>query len=400
VRRSLAILLVATLIAACSPQPSATASAPPGSLQGPTSTPTASPVSSPSEAPSLGPGAWVESYSSDLAVLDDIVAGPQGLIAAGCTSDASGTCLQALLLTSPDGVAWTTANLDGAAHTLISRLRWVGDRLFALGYRIDDQAQRVDSVVWDSLDGRSWAGVPSASSKSRVVTDIVASPTGNLAVGINAPYASEGFGFIVWDVAPDGAFSEPRDVRAPNGPPLAGAAWVGDRFLAWGLGGPLGEVQVNTFLSSPDGKAWTVVPEVAAFRGSAVSQVIADGAGLVAVGSTDGQPSLPRAWTSSDGTAWQAAEVPADPGAMDNVNVEGSELVARGMGPAGTQERPMTWTSIDGEVWTLLPAGEDMPDLAGFRALDRAVLGGRACAAGTFYGDPQRPEPRAAIYCR
>lgn len=399
-RRSLAVLLIATLIAACSPKPSATTSAPSGSLPSPTSTPAVSPVSSPAEAPSLGPAAWAEAYRSDLAVLDDVVAGPLGLIAGGCNADASGTCLQALLLTSPDGVTWTTVDLDGAAHTLISRMRRVGHRLFALGYRIDDQAQTVDAVVWMSLDGRSWARVPSASSKSRVITDIVASPAGDLAVGINAPYASEGFGFVVWDVGPDGTFSAPRDVRAPNGPPVAGAAWAGDRFLAWGLGGPLGEVQVNTFLSSPDGKAWTVLPEVAAFRGSAVSQLIAAGAGLVAVGYTDGQPSLPRAWMSNNGTAWLQAEVPPDPGVMFTVNLEGSQLVARGMGPAGTQERPMTWTSIDGAVWTLLPAGEDMPDLAGFRALNRAVLGGRACAAGTFYGDPRRPAPRAAIYCR
>src|SRR5437762_3450108 len=89
--------------------------------------------------------------------------------------------------------------------------------------------------------------------------------------------------------------------------------------------------------------------------------------------------------SASPGTAWQQAEVPADPGDMYAVNLEGSQLVAHGREPSGTQERPMTWTSIDGGVWTLLPAGAEMPDLAGFSALSRAVVGGRACAAGTFY---------------
>jgi len=398
-RRTLAVLLVATLVAACSPQPSASTAAPSGSLPGPSTTPAVSPVASPSEAPSLAPAAWVEAFSSDLAILDDVVAGPQGLIAGGCTSDAHGTCLEALLLTSPDGASWTPVELDGAANTLISRLRRIGDRLFTLGYRIDDRALSVDSVVWVSLDGRSWSRVPSASSNSRVITDVISSPTGNLAVGINAPYASEGFGFVVWDVGPDGAFSKPRDVQVANGP-VSAAAWTGNRFLTWGLGGPLGEVQLNTFMSSPDGKAWTVLPEIAAFRGSTVIQLVATGTRLVAVGYTDGQPSLPRAWTSSDGTAWKAAEVPPDPGAMYTINVEGSQLVARGREPVGTKERPMTWTSIDGAVWTLLPAGEDMPDLAAFSGLSRAVAGGRACTAGTFYGEPQGPGPRAAIYCR
>jgi hypothetical protein len=322
------------------------------------------------------------------------------MIAVGCMTDADGNCLRALLLTSPDGASWTQLDLEGAADAVISRVSRVGDRLLALGYRIDNQGKTVDAVVWASLDGRSWSIVPSASFTSRVINDIIDSPLGTLAIGINAPYASEGFGFVVWDVAPDGSFGRSRDVHPTDGPAyVAGAAWTGDRFLALGLGGPLGEVPLTTLMASADGKAWTVLPEIPAFHGSSVSQLTSIGDRLVAVG-YEGQPTSPRAWISVDGTRWEAADVPPEAGAMYTVNVEGSELVARGREPSGTEERPVTWTSIDGEVWTRLPAGEDMPDLAGINALSRAVVDGRACVAGTFYGDPRNPAPRAAIYCR
>jgi len=400
-RRSSALLVLVTLIAACSPEPSDTPAPSSGPTPGPTSTPVTSPVVSPSDNPSLAPAAWTEAFSSELSVLDDVVAGPLGLIAVGCVTDADGNCVRALLLTSSDGASWTQVDVAGAADTLISRVRWVGDRLFALGYRIDNQALTVDSVVWGSLDGLSWSGIPSASVRSRVINDVIDSPVGTLAFGINAPYASEGSGVVVWDVAPDGSFGKPRDVRPTDGPDyVAGATWTGDRFLAWGLRGPLGEVRSSILMTSLDGKVWTVLPEIPAFRDSSVTQLIAVGDRLVAVGFTGtSQLTSPRAWTSVDGTTWEAAEVPPDSGAMYTVTVEGSQLVARGREPAVTEERSVTWTSIDGEVWTRLPAGENMPDLTGFSALSRAEVGGRACVAGTFYGEP-RPEPRAAIYCR
>lgn len=401
-RQTSTVALLVTTIVACSPAATSTLSppAPPtASPPGPTSTPAI--VASPSTIPSLAPVTWTETYGNELAELRDVVAGPRGFIASGCTTDPSGNCLRGLLLTSPDGTSWTDIALDGAADTLISRLRRVDDRLFALGTRIDNKAHKLEPVIWTSLDGGPWSQSRLVSSTNMAINDIIDSPVGTLAVGVHAPYDSEGSGFVAWDVAADGSFGEPTDVRPTEAVYVADAAWAGDRFLAWGPGGALGEVLSTVLLASTDGKAWKVLPEASAFGGSYVSQVAAVGDRLVAVGATGGSwPTSPRAWTSADGNTWEAASVPTDPGAMYTVEVADTQVIARGKEPAGTEDRPVTWTSTDGAAWTRLLPGEAMPDLAGFDALYRAVVDGRACVAGTFSGDPREPMPRASIYCR
>lgn len=409
-RRSIALAFVMTLItAACSPVPSGTPSAPAASPPGPAATPGA--VASPPVDPSLALGAWTETFSRELFGLGGIVAGPHGLIAPGCVASVHGDCLRGVLLTSPDGTSWTELELEGAADTSIGRVRRVGDRLFAIGQWHDGEGGKIEPVVWTSLDGRSWSRIPLASSRNRSISDIIDSPVGTIAVGIHAPIDSEGFGFVVWDVEPDGSFGEPRDVKADSNLVWAqGAVWAGNRYLAWGLcwACPRGEkVQSIMLLASPDGRAWTVLPEIAAFHNSSVSEILDMGDWLVAVGYKGRSlPTSPQAWTSVDGETWEMADVPPDAGAMYTVQVEGPQLVARGQEQWEGEEvwmvehRPASWTSTDGEVWTRLPGGEDMPDLSGFSSLTRAMVDGRACVAGTFSGDPRRPEPRAAIYCR
>ena len=401
-RRTSTVALLVSLLAACSPAstgtpaPTTTATASP---PGPTSTPTI--TAAPSITPSPRPASWTETYSRELAALSEVVAGPHGFIASGCTKDASGNCLQGLLLTSPDGTSWTPVDLDGAADAQISRLRWAGDRLFAIGLRIDNDARKIEPVVWTSLDGKSWSRSPVPSSTSLAIGDIIDSPLGTLAVGVHAPYASEGSGFVVWHVAPDGALGAPTDVHPTDATFVTGAAWAGNRFLAWGAAGALGEVQSTVLLDSADGKAWKALPKVSKFNGRYVAQIAAFGDRLVAVGATSGTlPTSPRAWTSADGTTWAAAAVPTDPGAMVTLAVEGQQLVSRGWEPVGAADRPVTWSSPDGQAWTRLLPGDDMPDVAGFDGLYRAVVAGRACVAATFAGDPAKPEPRAAIYCR
>lgn len=399
-RLSAALALVLTLVAACSPEPSGTPYAP--SASPPAATSTA--VIPPSSEPSLAAGDWTETFSSQLFTLGDVVLGHPGLIAPGCVADVHGSCLQGLLLTSPDGASWTQIGLEGAGGTSIGPVRKVGDRLFALGQWYDGEGGKIEPVVWTSVDGRSWSRVPTAASRNRSITDVIEAPAGNLAVGIHAPIDSEGFGFVVWDVGPDGSFGKPRDVTPDSGLTfVVGAAWAGDRFLAWGpcWCSPADKVRSTMLIGSPDGKAWTVLPEIAAFHDSSISAIVDLGDRLVAVG-YEGMsiPTSPQAWTSVDGETWVAADVPTDDGAMYTLRVEGSRLVARGVDQRGTEDSPAAWTSTDGAVWTRVPAGEDMPDLAGFTALGRAVVDGRACVAGTFSTNPVRPEPRAAIYCR
>ena len=399
-RLSAAFVLVLALLAACSPEPSGTPSTPSSSPPAATSTA----VVPSSNQPSLAARDWTETFSRQLFTLGDVVQGHSGFIAPGCVADVHGSCLQGVLLTSPDGVSWTQLELEGAEGTWIRPVRKVGNRLFALGQWYDGAGGKIEPVVWTSVEGGSWSRVPTAASRNRSITDVIEAPVGNIAVGIHTPIDSEGSGFVVWHLGPDGSFGKPRDVTPDSGLGfVVGAAWAGDRFLAWGPCecSPADNVRSTRLMASPDGKAWTVLPDIAAFHDSTVSAMLHLGERLVAIG-YEGRsiPTSPKAWTSVNGETWEAADVPTDDGGIYTIRIEGSRLVARGVQYRGSEESPATWTSIDGEVWARVPAGEDTPDLAGFSALGRAVVDGRACVAGTFSGDPRRPEPRAAIYCR
>jgi len=390
--------LVVLLIAGCSTNAGATPAVAVNSVLA-----SARPVATVS--PSLAPVGWAQTYGSDLAELHDVVAGPHGLAAVGCAADLSGNCLEGLLLTSPDGSTWTKVDLAGAADTRIWRVRQAGGRLFAIGDQVEDAKAEVRAAVWVSHDGSSWQAIDSPSFTDRSVEDVIASPAGTLAVGIHAPYSSEGYGVVVWDISAQDAFGLPRDVRATDGPAtLAGAVWTGDRYLAWGPCGPCpsGDHVTSTVLAvSADGRTWRALPTIAAFHGSSVGQILATASGLVAVGRRGtASPTEPRAWTSSDGATWQAAAVPTGQGALGTVGLEAGLLVARGNEPVGDERRSLTWISVDGASWTRLPAGVDMPDLTGYDAASRATVGARACVAGTFYGRENQLEPRAAIYCR
>ncbi|MEO8273867.1 MAG: hypothetical protein ABI620_07360 [Chloroflexota bacterium] len=304
-------------------------------------------------------------------------------------------------MTSPDGGSWSEIDLEGAAGAGILSITRVGNRLFALGRRVDDERLEIRATPWESLDGRSWTLIESASFKNWTVDDIVDSPRGALAIGYRSPPSSEGFGFATWDVGADGSFGDVTVVSA-NDTPVGGAAWIGDRFLAWRTHvdfGPDDTVVLSTgLMASSDGKTWTDQPKVAAFEGASVSAVAVLDDRIVAVGLEGGTwPGVPRAWTSSDGTSWAAAEVPVALGALYTVGIEGSRLVARGREAVGSADQPLTWRSTDGTVWTRVGDHEDMPAIPGFSALNHVTIGSLACTAGTYWSDAGAS---AAIYCR
>jgi hypothetical protein len=70
-------------------------------------------------------------------------------------------------------------------------------------------------------------------------------------------------------------------------------------------------------MASPDGKAWTVTPEIGGFRDSSVIEIRDVGDRLVAVGYRGMHvPTSPQAWTSVDAHTWEAADVQTDEAAM------------------------------------------------------------------------------------
>ncbi|HYK95145.1 MAG TPA: hypothetical protein VE011_04640 [Candidatus Dormibacteraeota bacterium] len=406
--RSLAVVGIA--LSSCSTVvPTAAPETRVASTPAPTATATPGPSPSPTPLATAGnaPTSWTEVFDKGPAVLNDISAGANGLLAAGCLANAAGDCEQALLLGSRDGMTWTEARLAGAAHASIKRLRRIGDRIVAVGFVVDDERKEVRSIAWASADGVRWSSVPTASSMNTTLEDVIASPTGAIAIGGAARYASEGGGFVVWNVSADGTFGRPRDIEIAGRPQgVNGGIWAFDRFLAWGPCGPCpsgDSVRSTVLMSSVDGGAWKVLPPSTAFHGGSVTEVVDAGHRLVAVGfEGDSWPTSPRGWLSTDGVHWDVAQVPTDSASIESVAFDGKRFVALGedtSDPSGGSSSPVAWVSNDGMAWTRLPPDDGLPALTGFRVIGRVEVAGRVCSAGTFYGDPRQSGPLAAIYC-
>jgi hypothetical protein len=415
VRRSALLTGAMVMVVACTAEPVATPTAPAASAAAPTVTPIASPTSSSAVHPTAGPPtppppapiptaeatSWDKVFSIERGSLGDLIAGPDGLIAAGCVGDAESDCARRIVVISADGETWQSVDVDAPPDIFTWSLHRVDDRLFALDY--GHYGPDGGAVVWTSLDGRSWTQVEASSFRGRAVRDLIEWPLGTLATGYQAPIDSDNTsGFLAWPVRADGTFGAVRVFDLADGPALvSGATWTGEEFLAWGVRDGPSSRGPTTLLASPDGKAWTVRAEVSAPKGADVAQIVTKGDRLVAVG-YEGRsyPISARAWTSTDGgRSWRLATVPKGNAAMDAVAVEGSVLIARGRAftELGSPRKAVSWSSSDGRAWTRLPDDQDMPGVPGFSASTRATIGDRICVASTL---SEETRPRAAIYCR
>ena len=132
--------------------------------------------------------------------------------------------------------------------------------------------------------------------------------------------------------------------------------------------------------TSRDGRAWTPVrPTSRAFADAAVTDVVAGGPGLVAVGArldpgeTD-EPVGGLVWTSRDGATWTRVggerTFDLNEGNINTIAVGGPGLVAAGADIDGT----VVWTSRDGASWERVPR-------------DRAVFAGAGISAITVWRD-------------
>jgi hypothetical protein len=256
-----------------------------------------------------------------------------------------------------------------------------GPGLVAVGYDqaeagTDDAGGRsTDAAVWTSVDGVTWARVPHdeavfGGENSRVMTGVVAGGPGLVAVGYDS--ASQGWSGLdanaaVW-TSPDGI----AWTRVPD------AEVFGDRLMqmmnAVAVGGP-GLVAVGydgavnrydaAVWTSADGLTWVRVPQdEVVFGGSDVqgmNAVTAGDAGVVAVGYTHTRSGLDAVvWVSADGLAW--ARVPHDGAVFGGLSAqEMSGVVAGGPGlvAVGHSMAILGWVPRDSEaaVW-VSPASE------------------------------------------
>jgi streptogramin lyase len=173
------------------------------------------------------------------------------------------------ILTSPDGVIWTTQQEPLGSYEL-NGITWSGSKFVAVG---------IDGIILTSPDGVNWT--PQASGTSETLYGVTWSGSQFVAVGNSgiiltspngANWTIRAWGSPLLDViwsgskfvavgdngiiltSPDGVNWTPQTSGTPNG--LLGITWSGSKFVAVGDNG-MAVGGSGTILTSPDGVNWT-----------------------------------------------------------------------------------------------------------------------------------------------
>lgn len=280
--------------------------APPSVTPEATVTPTTAPTLPVSAGP-WQPAAVQDSVSNSQ--FQDVVWTGTGFVAVGFGLDGGGTFLR-----SSDGKTWKSGT-SGPGSGPPSDIAAGPNGIVAIG-TLDEK-----TASWFSTDGIHWQYHLKVFPKSLgasdlvTVTDVVATPTGWLAVG--------------------------RDDEAC----FVACESNTQRAMVW---------------TSTDGLSWTRVRS-AALPGGGMNSVTATEGGFVAGGDSEGRAAF---WTSPDGLTW--ARVP-DPGfgaegesiSVVGVAAAGGTIVAVGMARSDTGSDVVAWSSTDGQTWT--PSSVESP---------------------------------------
>ncbi len=204
------------------------------------------------------------------------------------------------ILTSPDGVTWTSRN-SGSSATLYG-VAWSGAQFAAVGDY---------GYILTSPDGITWTS--RASGTGNALFGVTWSGTQFVAVGVSGTILTSPDGFT-WTPETSGNRNDLRSVT-----------WSGNEYVAVG----------NVTLISPDGVKWTATDSYAGWMGvaSSASQVVKVG-------------QYGNISTSPDGVIWTAQTT--QPTSLYGVIWTGTEFVAVGGGGTGyiiTSRDGVTWTS-------------------------------------------------------
>jgi hypothetical protein len=276
--------------------------------------------------------------SFDGSMMAAVAAGPNGFVAVG-TVDNPGEAPSGLAWTSSDGSTWMRVEA-GLTDGNPSGVVWDGQRYIAYGGGFSE----VPAAIWTSPDGQTWQRSTDGPGFDEITTLFIAALGGQL--------------FAI------------------------GGGW-GDSE------GPISHV-FNTW-SSNDGQAWAAVSAEPAPPGMVgLTGLAATSSMLLAWGNSDGGPDYrPIAVRSTDGIAWQAANIGKSDSRVYDISGEHGGFVAVGSGPyvgeAGAQAPVKAWTSSDGAGWSAA-AFQPAP---GNDQLEHVVwYGGRYVSLGTYAGSP------------
>ena len=284
------------------------------------------------------------------AVMSGVTAGGPGLVAVGTASDAvePGTD-GAAVWTSVDGIAWSRVPYDEATFggADMRSVTAGGPGLVAVGWDGHPHGGESNAVVWTSPDGIAWSRVPHdeaifGNTTGAWMWSVAAGGPGLVAVGQTDD------GAAVWTSIDGLTWSRVNHSEALSGDTAMRSVTAGGRGLVavgteWEDGFTDSDASVCT---SVEVLTWSRVPHDEAIFGGPIDQamtsVTAGGPGLVAVG-FDGVNDFSRTgvgdhldaavWTSVDGITWSRS--PHDEavfGARPKPVLEMSSIIADGPG--------------------------------------------------------------------
>jgi hypothetical protein len=257
--------------------------------------------------------------------LTTIIAVPDGVLAVGAPYGGSAPLAPSpgmpSLFRSSDGLTWQRLP-DSAAFShpgtssfdsIASVVPGGSSLLVAVGETSNGDASASTAAAWRSTDGGvSWRRSEVGGATDAAMSDVVTTPHGFVAVGI-------------------------------DGQPTGGTQMIGVRgAAAW---------------TSLDGTRWSRLPTGSTFAGAVMDRIIRAGPNLVAIGGdvpTGAFAAAPPIWHSTDGIHWTRAARPALPGSA-SIDASagawtGSEFVVVGEDELG--DRRFLWTSRDGTSWS------------------------------------------------
>ena len=306
-----------------------------------------------------------------------------GLLVAGCGSS-GGTSAGA-------GCGpWTAVNGDAIAGAALGDVAAFGKGFVTVGSAAATDGTQLGGV-WTSADGSTWtAAAPTTPFEEATVA--VASAMGDGIVALGMPCNGECFGYQSWTTPDAGAWSGP--VKAGGSEAVVPTSVVTREALTIGIGNDLVDVSTGAFngrvYTTPDGAAWTSVPDIAVMHDARLSAIAAGPSGFVIVGGVKSAAGGDAAaWLSSDGTAWTRAAADATfTGATLSSVVHGTSgyLAVGSIGSDGA-----VWTSADGQTWARSDtggafAGSPLVDVAtngkAFVAIGGDSAGGAAWTSG------------------
>jgi hypothetical protein len=378
--RPVALVVVAVLAAGCAIAPSP--SGPPSEA------PHASPsIGSPAPGDTLSgepPDGWQRVRLDDAigaATFSDIVAGPNGFLAAGGGGPIGKT---AIILQTIDGRDWSREAIDGS-FAAPSALLTVGARVFAVGGNQTDRcAHPAALATWAREAAGTWQEAP--------FDPVLCAGPGNatllefdshvVLLGAGAgdvPFYLTSVDGLRWaaagrdpfgDVYPHAVVAHGPDLwlfgTAPDGQPVVVHRSAGGPFEAMGavpgLGadasildavwfddGPLAIVAAHgaAGLLERDGVGPWIISSAEGLPADHVSRIDVIGDHLIALGGTE--QAVPEAWTSADGSVWTPVTLPhagREGTVINSVAVIGGTAVLVGQVPSPDG------TGAIGAIWT------------------------------------------------